>query len=182
MNDQKLVQFDIATDSYRRREYAAAVFPPEARRGILSDWSIARAVEIGLIEINPFDRVHVQAASYDLMLAQDLDLMPDDAVLADTIEHLWLPDTIVGILSGRSSIARQFVAVHCTGGYIDPGFDGTLTLELKNLGREARSYKRGDRLAQIQFAWLDRPALNPYHGRYQFQSGPTESRFEHGDQ
>ncbi len=182
VTDQRNIVFDPNSNAHRRHEYATSVFLPEARRRILSDWSIARAVEIGLIEINPFDPSHVQAASYDLMLIRAIELVSIDAVLADAIEHLWLPDSSVGVLSGRSSIARHSVAVHCTVGYIDPGFDGTLTLALKNLGKQYRSYQRGARLAQIQFAWIDRRAENPYQGRYQLQSGPTESRFQHGDQ
>jgi len=148
---------------------------------VLSDSSIISAVSIGLIGIDPFTTSHVQPASYDLTLAQDVILLPKGCSLADTVETVRLPSTIRGELSGRSSVARQFVFVHAEGGYVDPGFEGTLTLELFNASDEIRSYKRGDRLVQIAFTWLDQACERSYVGRYQGQHGPTASRFEHGE-
>lgn len=149
--------------------------------GVLSDRSIRECVERGIIVIEPFDLAHLQAASYDLSLSQDLVLKSGKCALADTIERIVLPAHIRGKLCGRSSIARHFVFFECSGGLVDPGFPGTLTLEAFNASRKKRKYKRGDRVIQIEFAWLDRPAEHPYQGRYANQSGPTKSKFEHGD-
>src|SRR5437016_4078435 len=103
----------------------ATLFPYQMRRGVLSDNSIIMAVRCGLLVIDPFNPLHVQPASYDLTLAQDIILAPYNesghCALADTIEWIEVPDCIRGELTGRSSVARQFVAVHCTGGYADPG-------------------------------------------------------------
>jgi dCTP deaminase len=162
-------------------------FPLESRRGVLSDVSIATAVEIGWLIIEPFNPENLQGASYDLTLADDILLMPrgqqGDTALAETVEKLYLPPEIVGELSGRSSIARHFVMPHCQGGYVDPGFSvppATLTLEFVNHSHEIRSYKRGDRVVQIHFKWMDRAVSQPYNGRYKGQTGPTPSRFGHG--
>ena len=148
---------------------------------VLSDGTIIEMVKTGRLGIEPFNEDHVQPASYDVTLATDINMWPGDRVLAETHEYFTLPATLRGELSGRSSVARLFVAVHCTGGYIDPGFEGTITFELMNESASRRQFKAGDRLAQVSFTWLDRPARNPYRGRYFGQRGPTESRFEHGD-
>jgi dCTP deaminase len=86
-----------------------------------------------------------------------------------------------GVLAGRSSVGRLFVFAHVQAGYIDPGFKGTITLELVNASSKRQEFKRGDRIAQVSFDWLDRPAAEPYHGRYAGQREPGESQFEHGE-
>jgi dCTP deaminase len=148
---------------------------------VLSDGSLLRALMSGVLVIRPWDVKYIQPCSYDLHLAQDIDLEPFESALADTVEWIEMPPHLRGTLAGRSSVARLFVQPHCQGGYIDPGFHGTLTLEITNLSREHRHFDAGDRLLQMEVSQLDKAALNPYHGRYLDQSGPTSSRFGHGD-
>jgi deoxycytidine triphosphate deaminase len=156
------------------------------RHGVLCDMSIRGAVGIGLLGIDPYQPQHVQAASYDLMvdLERPLTLWPGSFHLLSTIERVSLPDCLQGQLHGRSSLARKGILIHFTGGFIDPGFEGNITLEVMALvtlpGGPVR-LNHGDRVAQISFSWLDHPCASPYHGRYQGQSGPTESRFAHGE-
>lgn len=148
---------------------------------VLSDKTIRRLVKLSKLGIVPFQDNHVQPASYDLTLAQDVILEPGQCQLADTIEIVRLPNGIRGELSGRSSVARLFVFTHCQGGYVDPGFEGTLTLELFNASPTRHVFLTGDRIIQISFAWLDQES-DGYSGRYLHQSGPTPSRFHHGEQ
>ena len=149
---------------------------------LLSDTTIARCVAEGSIGIDPFDAKYVGPCSYDLHieLPEPLWLIPNKFYLLSTQEYVKLPGNIQGQVHGRSSIGRKGVLVHFTAGFIDPGFEGQITLEVMALAN-AESLEPGDRVAQIAFSWLDKPAAHPYSGRYQGQRGPTKSRFNHGD-
>jgi dCTP deaminase len=156
--------------------------PNTSPSGVLSDTSIREAVCGGRLMIEPFVSAHVQPCSYDLTvdLIEPLVLEPMRFFLLCTRETIGLPNHIQGQVHGRSSIGRLGILVHFTAGFVDPGFHGQITLEVMSLV-ESQTIQSGDRLAQIAFAWLDRPAERPYAGRYQHQRGVTPSRFEHGE-
>jgi deoxycytidine triphosphate deaminase len=83
----------------------------------------------------------------------------------------------------NSSLGRLGLIVHATAGFCDPGWKGTLTLELNNLTRVPIKLYPGLRIAQLSFMALDRPALRPYGSpdlgsHYQGQRAATESRYE----
>ena len=104
---------------------------------------------------------------------------PGQFLLASTVETLTLPDDIVARVEGKSSIGRIGLAVHITAGFIDPGFEGQITLEVANLAPWPVILRPGMRIAQIAFTVMDSPADKPYGavGHYQGQVGPVESRF-----
>jgi len=60
-------------------------------------------------------------------------LHPGEFVLGTTVERVVLPDDIVARLEGKSSLGRLGLLIHSTAGYVDPGWDGRLTLELSNV-------------------------------------------------
>ena len=62
-------------------------------------------------------------------------LHPGELVLAPTFESIKMPPNILGLLDGRSSLARVGVLVHATAGTVDPNFNGSLIVELLNVGR-----------------------------------------------
>lgn len=106
-------------------------------------------------------------------------LLPGAFVLGCTIECLTLPDDIVARVEGKSSVGRVGLAVHITAGFIDPGFEGQVTLEIANLAPWPVILWPEMPIAQIAFSVLDSPADAPYgtKGHYQGQTGPTESRY-----
>ena len=61
-------------------------------------------------------------------------LHPGEFGLGSTIEEVAIPHDLVATVDGRSSIGRLAVVVHATAGFIDPGFQGQITLELSNIG------------------------------------------------
>jgi len=69
-----------------------------------------------------------------LPLGESLVLHPGDLILAPTFENMSLPRDLMGLLQGRSSLGRLGIIVHATASFVDPGFSGTVTLELSNLG------------------------------------------------
>jgi dCTP deaminase len=107
---------------------------------------------------------------------------PGEFCLGRTLEWVELPDDIVARIEGKSSIGRLGLIVHATAGFCDPGWKGTLTLELNNLTRIPIKLYPGLPIAQLSFMALDRPALRPYGSpelgsHYQGQRAATESRY-----
>lgn len=78
-------------------------------------------------------------------------LHPGAFLLASTLEFIRLPKDIAGRLEGRSSLGRLGLQVHATAGFVDPGFEGTLTFELINSGKLPVKVFPGMRLGQICF-------------------------------
>jgi dCTP deaminase len=110
---------------------------------------------------------------------------PGEFCLGRTLEWVQIPDDIVARIEGKSSLGRLGLIVHATAGFCDPGFEGTLTLELNNLTRVPIRLYPGLPIAQLSFMTLDRPALRPYGSpglgsHYQGQRAATESRYEGG--
>lgn len=109
-------------------------------------------------------------------------LAPGDFLLGTTLEAVTIPNDLVAIVEGRSSFARIGLTIHQTGSWIDPGFKGQITLEIKNESdkKSIRIYPR-QRICQITFAELTGPVKNPYGSKkigskYHKQSGPTVSK------
>jgi dCTP deaminase len=112
-------------------------------------------------------------------------LHPGEFVLGTTLERVRLPDDLVARLEGKSSLGRLGLIVHATAGFVDPGFKGTLTLEITNLTRVPIVLWPGKPIAQLSFMTLDRPAERPYGhpdlgSHYVGQVEATESRYEGG--
>jgi dCTP deaminase len=107
---------------------------------------------------------------------------PGEFCLGRTLEWVELPDDIVARIEGKSSLGRLGLIVHATAGFCDPGWRGTLTLELNNLTRVPIKLYPGLPIAQLSFMMLDRPAERPYGSpglgsHYQGQRAATESRY-----
>lgn len=113
---------------------------------------------------------------------QGILLMPGAVLLACTAETVRLGRMHVGRVEGKSSLARLWLSVHVTGGFIDPGFEGQVTLEVVNHAPWALMLHPGMPICQIAFDRLDTMPRKTYErtGRYQGQAGPTESRFTIG--
>jgi dCTP deaminase len=107
---------------------------------------------------------------------------PGEFVLGRTLEHVRIPDDVVARIEGKSSLGRLGLIVHATAGFVDPGFEGTLTLEITNLTRVPIKLYAGLLIAQLSFMALDAPAEHPYGSaalgsHYQGQVAATESRY-----
>ena len=107
---------------------------------------------------------------------------PGEFVLGRTLEYVRMPDDIVSRIEGKSSLGRLGLIVHATAGFVDPGFEGTLTLEITNLTRVPIKLYAGRPIAQLSFMTLDRPAERPYGhpdlgSHYQGQVDATASRY-----
>lgn len=107
-------------------------------------------------------------------------IQPGEFVLGTTLEHVEVPNDLVARLEGRSSVGRLGIVIHSTAGYIDPGFKGTITLEISNLGRIAVALYPKMRICQLAFEVLTSPATESYAykrtAKYQGQDKTTVSR------
>jgi dCTP deaminase len=109
-------------------------------------------------------------------------LHPGEFVLGSTLERVRLPDDLVARLEGKSSLGRLGLLIHSTAGYVDPGWDGYLTLELSNVANLPITIYPAMKIGQISFFRLTSSAEHPYGStgrgsKYQGQRGPTPSRF-----
>ena len=109
-------------------------------------------------------------------------LHPGQFVLGATLERVAIPADLVGRLEGKSSLGRLGLLIHTTAGFVDPGWDGYLTLELSNVANLPITLYPGMRIGQISFMRMTTPADVPYGSqqlgsKYRGQRGPTPSRY-----
>lgn len=169
---------------------------------ILSDQTIIKMLSENTLSITPLVADQIQPASVDIRLGNtfsivedssvgiiDLEnqiayktiqtdryvLLPGQFVLATTMEYISLPDDLTAFVEGRSSLGRMGLFIQ-NAGWVDPGFEGEITLELFNANRCAIELRAGRRIGQLVFAKMDDKAIHPYHGKYQKQKGATGSK------
>jgi dCTP deaminase len=114
--------------------------------------------------------------------AEPFILHPGEFVLGSTLERVKLPDDLVARLEGKSSLGRLGLLIHSTAGFIDPGWDGHVTLELSNVANLPITIYYAMKIGQLSFVQLTEPAETPYGAnglgsKYQGQAGPTPSRY-----
>lgn len=107
-------------------------------------------------------------------------LHPGQFALGTTLERIVLPDDILGKLEGKSTLGRLGLMIHSTAGYVDPGWDGELTLELSNVATLPIMLRPGMRIGQLSFERMSSPVERPYGSaglgsHYQGQRGATAS-------
>lgn len=169
---------------------------------ILSDRTMKKMIESRELVVEPLTEESIQPASIDCRLgthflmvedfnmqAIDLDsevkyreyegdtitLPPHSFLLATTMEWVKLPNDLTAFVEGRSSIGRLGLFIQ-NAGWVDPGFEGTITLELYNANSLPITLHAGRRICQLVFCKMDQAAQNPYRGKYQGQRNSVGSR------
>lgn len=169
---------------------------------IISDETLKQMLASGDLVVDPLEPVQIQPASIDLTLGthflkvdehsasvitldaeiayEELDreeivIPPFSFLLAATREFIKLPNDVTAFVEGRSSIGRIGLFIQ-NAGWVDPGFEGTITLELYNANRLPILLQSGRRICQLVFARMDQATHAPYRGKYQGQVLPTGSR------
>ena len=169
---------------------------------ILSDATLRTLLARGELAVSPLAEDSIQPASIDLRLGRhylkvdenDCDIIrmdqpityvslerdeivipPLSFMLATTMERIRLPHDLTAFVEGRSSIGRMGLFVQ-NAGWVDPGFEGEITLELFNANRQPIILQSERRVCQLVFAKMDQAASQPYQGKYQGQQKPGGSR------
>lgn len=168
---------------------------------ILSCKTILKKIKEEELMIEPFTSTHVQPASIDLRIGnhfmiidenstpfisleksvsykevcqETIIIPPQGFVLGTTIEYINLPNDMTAFVEGRRSIGRLGLFIQ-NAGWVDPGFEGQITLELYNANRVPIELKAGRRVCQLVLALLDQKGT-AYMGKYNGQKRATESR------
>ena len=139
---------------------------------------------------NRYPHIYVKREQEDLTELVEVGDGPEDAfilhpgefVLGSTLERVALGNDLVARLEGKSSLGRLGLLIHSTAGFIDPGFDGHVTLELSNVANLPITIYPGMKIGQLSFVQMTEPAETPYGSselgsKYQKQGGPTPSRY-----
>lgn len=131
--------------------------------------------ERGVYEkIKPLPYTLGEKPDYETLTEDSMIIKPGEFILAATMEHFAFPNDISGIVKGRSSIGRIGLSVQ-NAGFIDPGFNGTITLELKNDSNIPICLPKGYPIGQVIF--LETMLVSrPYSGKYNGQIEATGSR------
>ena len=127
--------------------------------------------------LDDFSVDQVQPASIDLRLAQDIELKPMEFKLASTVEYVKMPKSHAGKVEGKSSLARLGLFIHAAG-FIDPAFEGNITLELFNCSQKTIELTENMKICQMCVEEIDvipQKVYNECDNHYQGQTGPTES-------
>jgi dCTP deaminase len=99
-----------------------------------------------------------------------LDVQPQQSVLACSAEYISMPDTLAGMVTGKSTYARCGLLCYVT--TIEPGWEGQLTIELFNASRLPVRVYAHEGICQIHFYRIETPGSS-YEGKYQGQTGVT---------
>jgi len=156
---------------------------------ILSDEAILSALDLGELEIEPFNSDNLTPNGYDLTISEieipngektsqgSLIIPPNKRFAVATKERIACGSNTCAQLWLRTSWARK--GITCSFGKIDSGFDGTLTLLGFNSGEDNIQINIGDTFAQMVFEMMSGPANTLYSdrsGKYQHQKGITWSK------
>lgn len=114
--------------------------------------------------VDPFDPKTTQGMTEEIKISSSKPyvIQPDEFVLASILEWIELPDDLSARIDGRSSLGRLGLVIHSTAGHIDAGFEGSITMELTNIGMMPILLYPKMRICQLVFEQLSSPAEIPY--------------------
>src|SRR3989339_617945 len=169
---------------------------------ILSDKTLKKMLDSGELTVEPISEHSIQPASIDCRLGthylivddtgmdsltldseikyreiegETITVPPKSFLLATTMEYVKLPNDLTAFVEGRSSIGRMGLFIQ-NAGWVDPGFEGKITLEIYNANSLPIKLQAGRRICQLVFCKMDQAAEKPYNGKYQGQNKSVGSR------
>lgn len=101
-------------------------------------------------------------------------LLPGTYVLAHTMERVKMPPHVTGLAFGKSTYARLGIVANVTP--FEPGWEGTPTVSLANVGRHPVALAVGEGIIQLVMFAAENPPDVTYadrDGKYQGQTGIT---------
>jgi dCTP deaminase len=118
---------------------------------------------------------------FDLTYEEPLILHSGGLILVPTLEWFKLPLDLKGVVTARSSWAREGLSI-ATATFIDPGYVGVITLELANLGHVPLALYPGMRIAQIGFYQVLGATRNSAERQFQMSFEPKPGMISSGDE
>lgn len=118
---------------------------------------------------------------FEFTFDQQLLLHPGSLTLVPTLEWIQLPHDIKGVVTARSSWAREGLNI-ATANFINPSYNGIITLELANLGPIPIALYPGVRIAQISFYKISGATKDAKSSQFDFSFEPKGGDIAHGDE
>lgn len=153
-----------------------------------SSFDLRLGYEFGVLNTRKLEMVDTKdMSSYEDYISKEshssdegVVIHPGEFILGSTMEKINVPDDMVARVEGRSSYGRLGIIVHATAGFVDPGFEGDITLEIQNLGNAPVKLYPEDRICQLVFETMTSRADQPYGDKndtkYMGQTGATGSK------
>ena len=94
------------------------------------------------------ERAHPTDAGLDLRTRESFKLWPNESISVDTGVHVQLPAGTYGKIESKSGLNVK-ESIVCCGVVIDENYTGSIVVKLYNLGHRARTFKAGDKIAQM---------------------------------
>lgn len=118
---------------------------------IFSKKAILAAIEVGKVEIEPFNPESLGPAHIDLHLGGDssLQIAPKKFLTAETAETIRLGEDICGFVEGRASLAKRGLSVEQSSTFLEPGTNNPLTLEIFNASTDPITLEAGQTIAKL---------------------------------
>ena len=121
------------------------------------------------------------AADVNKFNSGQLLLGPKNFMLGRTAERISLANHLAARVEGKSTLGRCGLAVHITAGFIDPGFEGHITLELFNFTKHPILLTAGMKICQLAIEMVQGEVSRPYGhnelgSKYQHQTGVTPAK------
>lgn len=150
---------------------------------VVLDKTITRFNSEEFSSVKPWEEQAGLTYNQDIKSGEAFILQPDHFILGSTFERVVLSNNILSRFEGKSSLGRIGQATHITAGFIDPGFQGNITVELKNNNELPIELMPGMKIGQLAFERLSSEALISYGdvtigSHYQDQCGSTPARFD----
>lgn len=125
-------------------------------------------------------RQHNYTESFEVGGGEKLKISPGEIILTTTLETVQLSEEFAGIITGRSSIARLGIMVHCCQEYINPGHGQPIPLQIINLGPSIVELDLNVPICQLVLFKLRTPATGKYsqkaNAKYANEINPESSK------
>lgn len=168
---------------------------------VLCDREIIHLLNCKIFSVKPIDMRNIGPSSVDLHLSSKLkkytcssialgkttptlieididtekgyEIKPGEFLLGCTVEEVSLPPNLQGWIETKGDIARAGLQIHNCDGHIDPGFSGSITLEVTNNNNIPLILYPNVPICQLYLLRLSSECKNPYIGKYNNQKKPT---------
>lgn len=165
--DSKLKEF--ISQGYVEYAYGGCVNPASINLRLGHTWLVPKHVD-GVIQLG--DKVEYN--QYD---SKSFIIRPGEFILATTMEIVNISKDAAAFVQGRSSIGRAGLSVQ-NAGFVDPGFSGAITLEIKNDSPNCVRLMSGYPVVQLIIMDAE-DVMEIYDGKYQGQTVAVGSRMQY---
>lgn len=125
-------------------------------------------------------RNHEYTAPFEIANSEKLVINPGEVIFTTTLETVCISTRYAGIITGRSSIARLGIMVHCCQEFVNPGQGAPIALQITNLGKYSVELDLRTPICQLILFRLSTPSSNSYNdmekSKYKNEKTATSSK------